>query len=232
VVWFSLRGRHDSLTVHAIAAVERTLLALPADSPAWEIAVAALAAPAEADTVAAREFCLESPYVEWGEAYADYARPCFAPGRPLLEAVAALCTCLHADFEYRPNATQIGTPLSQVLAHRHGVCQDFAHLALAALRSLGLAARYVSGYLETIPPPGVPLQVGADASHAWIGVYIPSHGWVDFDPTNGISAGVGHLTLGWGRDYGDVAPLNGVIFGGGRHTLKIGVTVRRVAEAG
>jgi transglutaminase-like putative cysteine protease len=138
---------------------------------------------------------------------------------------------IKAEFAYRPNATQIDTPIAEVLAERHGVCQDFAHLALSGLRGLGLAARYVSGYLETIPLAGAPILTGVDASHAWISVFLPGQGWFDFDPTNGSPIGEGHLTLAWGRDYGDVAPLKGVIYGGGMHQLDVGVTVTRMFEA-
>ncbi len=236
VAWFTLRKPHQDLVVGATSVLEREVKPMPADSPAWEEVVEHLTLPLvgeEAripDCVGAREFRLFSPYIPLESGAIDYARASFPPGRPLLEAVADLTARIHAEFSYRPAATQIDTPLSEVLAERHGVCQDFAHLALAGLRGLGLAARYVSGYLETTPPEGVARQVGADASHAWIGVYLPHLGWFDFDPTNGVPTADGHLTLAWGRDYGDVAPLKGVIYGGGTHSLTVGVTVSRIAN--
>ena len=230
VVWFMSRRPHRTLSVTAHSLIERDPAPAPETSPAWE-EVAARLHPPSGDAVAAREFCLESPMIAPHEEAAEYARASFPPGRPLLDAVADLAARIHADFEYRPNATQIDTPLDEVLRERHGVCQDFAHLAVAGLRGLGLAARYVSGYLETTPPAGMPRQVGADASHAWIGVWLPDLGWFDFDPTNGIAAGAGHLTLAWGRDYGDVTPLKGVIHGGDSHTLDVAVTVTRLDEA-
>jgi transglutaminase-like putative cysteine protease len=238
VGWFTLRHPHQDLAVTATSLIEREARALPENSPAWESVAAHLDMPIQAgetdiaDCVAAREFRLASPYVPPDAAAVDYARASFSAGRPLLEAVADLAARIQADFEYRPNATEIDTPLGEVLVERHGVCQDFAHLALAGLRGLGLAARYVSGYLETTPPEGQPRQVGADASHAWIGVYLPHGGWFDFDPTNGVPTSAGHLTLAWGRDYGDVAPLKGVIYGGGMHSLKVGVTVTRIGGDG
>ena len=132
---------------------------------------------------------------------------------------------IHREFRFDANATQVATPVAEVLENRHGVCQDFAHLMIACLRSLGLAARYVSGYLLTTPPAGQPRLVGADASHAWVSVHCPRHGWIDFDPTNDMRPGSGHITLAWGRDFGDVSPLRGIILGGGAHELDVRVTV-------
>lgn len=236
VAWFTLRKPHQDLAVSATSLIDRELLPMPTQSPAWETVVEHLSLPLvgeearNPDCVSAREFRLFSPFVPLESGAADYARASFPPGRPLLEAVADLTARIHAEFSYRPDATQIDTPLSEVMAERHGVCQDFAHLALAGLRGLGLAARYVSGYLETTPPEGMARQMGADASHAWIGVYVPHLGWFDFDPTNGVPIAEGHLTLAWGRDYGDVAPLKGVIYGGGSHSLEVGVTVTRIVD--
>jgi transglutaminase-like putative cysteine protease len=236
VVWFTLRHPHQDLMVTATSLIERTAAPRPEESPPWEAVAEQLgmairgAEERMPDCITAREFRLASPHVPAEEAVVEYARASFPPGRPLLDAVADLAARIQADFDYRPNATRIDTPVSEVLAGRHGVCQDFAHLALAGLRGLGLAARYVSGYLETTPPAGAGRQVGADASHAWIGVYLPQVGWFDFDPTNGVATGEGHLTLAWGRDYGDVAPLKGVIYGGGTHSLHVAVTVSRVGE--
>jgi transglutaminase-like putative cysteine protease len=229
VVWFMSRRPHTLLRVTAHAVVEREPAPMPEDSPPWEEVAARLITPA-GEAIAAREFSLESPMIEVLKGATEYASPSFPPGRPLLDAVADLTARIQAEFQYRPNATEIDTPLSEVLEKRHGVCQDFAHLALAGLRGLGLAARYVSGYLETLPPAGMPPQEGADATHAWIGIWLPDRGWFDFDPTNGVATGVGHLTLAWGRDFGDVTPLKGVIHGSGSHTLEVGVTVTRLED--
>ncbi len=240
VVWFNLRQPHQGLMVTACSLIERVAQPLPAGSPAWESVVESLNMPlygeveADAESVGVREYCLPSPHAPYEPAAIQYARISFPPGRPLLEAVADLTARIHTEFAYRPSATQIDTPISEVLAERHGVCQDFAHLAVSGLRGLGLAARYVSGYLETTPLPGAPVLTGVDASHAWISVYLPgseeNSGWFDFDPTNGTAIGEGHLTLAWGRDYGDVAPLKGVIYGGGMHQLDVGVTVTRMFD--
>jgi transglutaminase-like putative cysteine protease len=149
----------------------------------------------------------------------------FPPGAPLLVGVRALMNRLHDELTFDPTATTVSTPVMEVFAKRRGVCQDFAHLMLSCLRSIGLAARYVSGYLLTRPPPGRPRLVGADASHAWVSVYCPDQGWVDADPTNRVFPNLEHVTLGWGRDYDDVIPLRGVLLGGGAHALDIEVTV-------
>jgi transglutaminase-like putative cysteine protease len=132
---------------------------------------------------------------------------------------------IYGEFTYDKTASTVDTSVEQILAGRKGVCQDFSHFAISCLRSLGLAARYVSGYLETLPPPGKPKLVGTDASHAWISLYVPDCGWIDLDPTNNIFPGEAHITLAWGRDYSDVAPVKGVVMGGGRHTLSVVVDV-------
>jgi transglutaminase-like putative cysteine protease len=236
VVWFMLRQPHQSLSVTANSLIERSLQVFPETTPDWQQVVEQLRKPLlgesrlEPDCVSAREFCLASPLAPREREAVDFARASFPPGRPLLEAALDLTIRIQREFAYRPDATQIETPLAEVIAKRHGVCQDFAHLALSGLRGLGLAARYVSGYLETTPQPGTERLVGADASHAWFSVYVPGQGWFDFDPTNGSVIGDGHLTLAWGRDYGDVAPLKGVIYGGGMHSLEVGVTVTRMLE--
>lgn len=231
VAWFNLRQPHPRLEITAHADIERDPAPLPADSPAWEHVAAQLAAAADGDLTLVREFCLASAFVPLDAGALDYARQSFRPGRPIIEAMADLTRRIHAEFDYNPSATEIGTPIADVLRERHGVCQDFTHLCLSGLRGLGLAARYVSGWLETQPPPGAPPQVGADASHAWVALYVPELGWIDFDPTNGNSTGPGHLTLAWGRDFADVTPLKGVIYGGGNHTLEVGVNVQRLPRA-
>jgi len=159
---------------------------------------------------------------------ADYAQASFLPNRPLVDVVRDLMQRIFTDFVYDPTFTTIATPLSEVLAHRRGVCQDFAHLAIGCLRAYGIAARYISGYVETLPEPGKPRLIGADASHAWFAVYIPSAGWLEFDPTNNKMPHDQHITLAWGRDYADVTPLKGIAFGGGQHTLSVSVDVLRL----
>ena len=174
------------------------------------------------------QFTFNSHYVQRNGTLQDYAAPSFTPDRPLLDAVADLTERIHREFRYDAKATTLATPLADVLAQRHGVCQDFAHLAIGCLRSLGLGARYVSGYLQTDVPEGRERLIGADASHAWLSVFCPDVGWVDFDPTNNMIPSERHLTMAWGRDYDDVSPIKGVILGGGSHTMTIAVDVVRV----
>lgn len=239
---FSLYAAHDRLSVRARSRVG--VLAPdwpdPAASLPWEAARDHLRdalsghAPLQAEARDAGQYRFASPFVALGAeaaCYADYALQCFTPERPLLEASAALSARIHADFRFDPAATDVATPVAQVFAARRGVCQDFSQLMIACLRSLGLAARYVSGYLLTAPPPGQARLVGADASHAWVGVWCPGVGWVEFDPTNDMQPGDGHITLAWGRDYGDVCPLRGVILGGAGHAVEVAVTVMPVEAA-
>jgi transglutaminase-like putative cysteine protease len=179
---------------------------------------------------AASEFVFASPYVPRDEKFLAYARPCFTPGRPLYQAASELMERIHADFDYETQATDISTPALEALEMRKGVCQDFAHIMLGCLRSLGLAARYVSGYLLTVPPPGKTRLVGSDASHAWVSVYLPREdgepgAWADLDPTNNRTPGEDYVRLASGRDYSDVSPIRGVIHGGANHTLSVAVTV-------
>lgn len=176
-------------------------------------------------------FRQESPHVHIKHDFAHYAADCFATGRPVLAATHALMEKIHDEFTFDAEATQIGTPLMEVLATRRGVCQDYAHLMIACLRSLGLPARYISGYLLTHPPAGQPRLIGADASHAWVSVWCPRSGWIDFDPTNRVIPDNQHITLAWGRDFSDVSPLRGVIIGGGAHTLEVEVTVLPLDDA-
>jgi len=196
----------------------------PEASPAWED-VRQLGVFRQGQPDEAAEFRYRSPYVEPAAELADFARPAFTPGRPLLSAAIDLMQRIHDEFRFDTKATSITTPVTRVLAERGGVCQDFAHLQIACLRSLGLSARYVSGYLLTDPPPGQPRLVGADASHAWLSVWCPRHGWVDLDPTNAVLPDWRHITTAWGRDYGDVSPLRGVVLGSAAHELSVGVSV-------
>jgi transglutaminase-like putative cysteine protease len=222
-----VQQRHRALTVHARCVIEVMPFASPAPAAtmAWDQATELLAVERAPELLDACQFTFDSPYTVAGPAALAYARSSFAPGRPLLEAALDLTRRIHADFVYDGTATEVATPVDQVLRERRGVCQDFAHLELACLRQLGLPARYVSGYLRTYPPPGGTPLVGADASHAWLAIWCPGHGWLDLDPTNGLLPGDEHVTLAWGRDYGDVSPINGVILGGGEHEVAVAVDV-------
>jgi transglutaminase-like putative cysteine protease len=173
---------------------------------------------------------LDSPRIAAADVYRDYAAAAFSPGEGMFEALASLCSQIHADFEYKPGSTSVTTTLEKAFTKRRGVCQDFAHLGIACLRSIGLAARYVSGYLETDPPPGRPKLTGADGSHAWLSVFVPEAGWVDIDPTNDQLVGDRYITTAIGRDYGDVPPMNGVIYTTGK-TEKLDVAVDVTAVA-
>ncbi|GAA5180600.1 transglutaminase family protein [Niveibacterium umoris] len=225
----AITHQHSGLDVHARSWVEIAERPQTESSPAWQTVRDALAfraahPPLPAELEAAR-FQFESRHVRVKRELAEWAARAFAPDMPLLDGVQALNDRIHTEFAFDPEATHIATPVMEVLKLRRGVCQDFAHLMLSGLRSLGLAARYMSGYLLTTPPPGKERLIGADASHAWVAVWCPESGWVEFDPTNGVRAGSSHITLGWGRDFSDVTPLRGVIFGGGEHTPEIEVSV-------
>jgi transglutaminase-like putative cysteine protease len=204
----------------------------PEAGPSWEQARDSLVYVKGVHAGEAAQFAYASPHVSLGAALADFARPSFPAGRPLLAGALDLMHRVHAELQFDPAATTVTTPVERVLALKKGVCQDFAHLQIAALRSLGLAARYVSGYLLTDPPPGQRRLIGADASHAWLSVHCPDHGWVDLDPTNDVRPELRHVTLAWGRDYGDVSPLRGVILGGAAHTLHVGVSVVPLDSSG
>lgn len=160
----------------------------------------------------------------------EYASHSFLHGRPLFEAASDLMKRIHTDFAYTPDFTTVSTPLSVVMKERKGVCQDFAHLGIACIQSMGLPARYISGYLETLAPPGKEKLTGADASHAWFAVYIPDMGWVDFDPTNNQIPSNQHITIGWGRNYFDIIPLRGIILSNNSHELKVSVDVKRIEQ--
>ncbi len=179
------------------------------------------------DELDATRFRHESPHVKLKKAFTDYSAGCFPDGAPILACAERLSTKLHSDIEYVPGVTTIGTPATELLESRRGVCQDFAHLMIACLRSRGLPARYVSGYLRTHATVGAEQRevVGAGASHAWVSVWSPPYGWIEFDPTNGCFAGTDHVAVAWGRDFGDVSPLRGVIVGGGEHQLSVNVIV-------
>jgi transglutaminase-like putative cysteine protease len=202
----------------------------PAATPAWEAARDACASDVLTADSGAGEYLFDSTHVASSADLAAYAAASFLPGRPLLDAVLDLTSRIFHEFTFDPRATNIATPVAEVFRNRRGVCQDFAHLAITCLRSLGLPARYVSGYLETLPPPGKPRLIGADVSHAWFAVWCPGHGWIDSDPTNNLLPGKRHITLAWGRDFSDVSPLRGVVVGGGGHTLSVGIDVVPINE--
>lgn len=234
VLNFSVQDIHQTLEVTArscVTVAPRPPLA-DAPSPGWEEVVTLVRDLPELGAMEARQYVLESPFIRPNAALAAYAKRSFAAGRPLLEAVLDLNRRIFKEFTYDPHFSTLATPLSQVLEERRGVCQDFAHLAIGCLRSIGLPARYVSGYLETLPPPGQPRLVGADASHAWLAVFIPGLGWIDLDPTNDLLPDERHVTLAWGRDYADVAPLKGVMIGGGSHALEVSVDVMPLLPPG
>jgi len=198
----------------------------PALAPmSWEAVRDAIRRDPQQDDLVPASMCEPTPLVPLSEGARQYAGKSFARGRPWLEAVSELMQRIHADFEFEPGATTVSTSVDEVLYQRSGVCQDFAHLMLACLRGLGLPARYVSGYLLTDPPPGMPRLMGVDASHAWVAAYSPQHGWVEFDPTNNQLADMRYITLTWGADFADVVPLRGVIFGGGEQQMDVEVSV-------
>lgn len=223
--FFIMDGAHTSLTVRAESrvTVKPALLPEPGATLPWEMARDHDLLPLDAID------CIYGNGTSRPQACLDYAAPSFTPGRPLLEAVLDLSARINADFVFDAHATTVATPLDDVFRLRRGVCQDFARLGIACLRALQLPARYVSGYLETEPPPGSPRLAGADASHAWLAFYCPGIGWVDVDPTNNVLPSTRHITLGWGRDYGDVSPISGVILGGGDHSVMVSVDVVRTS---
>ncbi len=220
VAWLFHQEPHSRFEIATEACVELFAAEPPASSLPWEEVAAAARCPAG---WRASEFAYPSPFVPASAVARKFAQPSFPPGRPIHEAVLCLAHRIAAEFAYRPGATTLATPLARVLAQRAGVCQDFAHAMIAGLRGLGLPARYVSGYVRTRPPPGQERLRGADQSHAWVGVWLGGEEWLDLDPTNGVVAGHGHVTLGWGRDYGDVSPTRGVLLGGGAHRLTVAV---------
>jgi transglutaminase-like putative cysteine protease len=225
--YFSIEQSHRELNVAVRSQVEVVGGPAPNDRPryAWENAVKRIESlPRDGQYDPTVLMCRSSRLVD-GEAVRDYVAASFTPGRDLFDAVLELTGRIHADFQYDSSATSINTQPAEILRDRRGVCQDFARLEIACLRSLGISARYVSGYLITQPPPGKPRLVGADATHAWASVYFPDHGWIDFDPTNNQLANDEYIALAWGRDYADVSPIRGVFLGGGAHQMSVSVDV-------
>jgi transglutaminase-like putative cysteine protease len=224
---------HTELVIHSRAQVG--VLAPPdfdaARTAGWNDVAAQLRANLGSETFGAVLYSCPSRYIRPSREIYKFARPSFYDGRPLLDAVIDLTARIYREFTYQAGATDVATPVEEVLRMRRGVCQDFAHLEIACLRTLGLAARYVSGYLLTRPPEGQPKLIGADASHAWISVWAPETGWVDFDPTNNVTPKEEHIALAFGRDFQDVSPVTGVLLGGGDHDVEVAVDVNPVAAS-
>jgi transglutaminase-like putative cysteine protease len=228
VLYFSIDREHRQLEVRVISEINKGEDAAIREIPSVTVKeVLELLEQKEPMYNEERQFILETPMTRWNEAIREYALLSFKPELSLKEAAIDLMQRIYADFEFRPGFTTISTALSTVMQQRKGVCQDFAHLAIACVRSVGLPARYVSGYIETISPEGKENLVGTDASHAWFSVFIPSFGWLDLDPTNNLLPSIQHITIGWGRDYSDIAPLRGIIVSSGLHDLSVSVDVRR-----
>jgi len=228
-VYFSLQKAHEELTVTVNSLIEKHQDELEIslyDQLSWELVKGMLYEPKQ-EYFEARQFIQETAMTSSNQAIVDYTLKSFIKGRPFIEASENLMQRIFKDFKFQPGFTTITTPPSEVMNHKKGVCQDFAHLALACIRSLGLPARYVSGYIETIPPKGKEKLVGTDASHAWFSIFVPNIGWVDFDPTNNMTPSQKHITIGWGRDYRDIVPLKGVIFSSGSHKLSVEVDVKK-----
>ena len=230
VIYFSIEKEHWELTVNVTSEVEREIsgqmkMHVYRNVSLEDVKLELLSM--KADTVDIKQYAFETPMTAWNEEISKFALQSFLPGRGVFEATEDLMHRIYNEFEYKPGHTTISTPLSVVMKERKGVCQDFAHLAISCLRSIGLPARYVSGYIETLSPVGVEKLIGTDASHAWFSVFFPDMGWTDFDPTNNCIVSDQHITIGWGRDYADIAPLEGIILSSGSHELTVSVDVKR-----
>ena len=239
-LFFSLQVSHDELQVIADSMVQTYARSVSTNPLAWEHVRDAFRYRAGASYNSAWEFAFASPFVPRHEAFAEFAKPCFVPGKPLLQAAHDLMSRIHSAMTYDGESTDVDTPAVVALQQGKGVCQDFAHIMVACCRAMGLPARYVSGYMLTQPPPGQPRLIGCDASHAWASVYCPEADgastvgagqWFDFDPTNNRAPGEDYVTLATGRDFLDVSPLRGVLRGGAQHTLDVAVTVTPIASA-
>jgi transglutaminase-like putative cysteine protease len=230
--FFTIEEPHDILVVEARSQVimEQSGAGWPQESLPWEEVAGATPESDNPVALEAYQFKFESPRIRLRPDFAAYALQSFTGKRPLHEGLLDLTARINSDFRFDSKVTNVRTPVEEVFQKRRGVCQDFAHVQIACLRSIKLPARYVSGYLRTYPPPGHPRLVGADASHAWVSVYCPGSGWLDVDPTNNVVPSTGHVTLAWGRDFGDVSPLHGLILGGGFHTLKVAVDLEEIAS--
>jgi len=231
VCFLTIQEQHEELVIEARSLIEVTAAPelTPAQTMPWDGIFPRLERGTSAQTLATLQYAFDSPYTQATADLSAYARESFPPGRPVLESALDLTRRIHGEFRYVSGSTSVSTPVDEVFRLRRGVCQDFAHLELACLRALAVPARYVSGYLLTRPPAGREKLIGSDASHAWISVWCPEAGWVDLDPTNDTIAREEHITLAWGRDYGDISPVKGVIFGGGEHSVDVAVDVMPAA---
>jgi transglutaminase-like putative cysteine protease len=227
--FFSIEDPHTELEVIVESTVKTNLpsYATFSRSISWEESITRIQSSQSRADVLAVEYFLPSPFIPLNYKFSEYAISCFPPGKSILEGVHDFTIKVFSDFEFDPKATTIVTPLEEVFQKRKGVCQDFTHLAISALRGLKIPSRYVSGYIETHPPAGQEKMQGSDATHAWLSVYCPDQGWVDFDPTNGKFITDEYIVTAIGRDYSDVAPLKGILYGGGKHKLKVEVDVLR-----
>jgi transglutaminase-like putative cysteine protease len=231
--FFSIEQSHQEMEVRAESIVERHAPgSLRSRTHSWEEIASKTGRPRTPPDREAAQFAFDSRYAKSSQGVRDFAEPSFFGGRNLIEAVTDLTARIFEDFEYDPQATQISTPTNEVLELRRGVCQDFAHLQIACLRSMGLPARYVSGYLLTHAPPGKEKLIGSDASHAWVSAYVGDGEWLDFDPTNNLRPSEEHITIGWGRDYADISPIQGILIGGGQTLLSVSVDVRQIEGEG
>ena len=229
VFYFVVEQEHDKLTVTVNSVIEKTATVdhQPISKTSWE-AVRDMLQVSTGKYIQEKQFIAATDITVPTDAVRNYAAPSFTPGIPLFKAVYHLMQRIYCDFEFTPGFTTISTPLSTVMKEKKGVCQDFAHLGISCIHAMGLPARYVSGYIETLAPEGKEKLTGVDASHAWFSVFIPEMGWVDFDPTNNKIPDEQYITVGWGRDYFDIVPLKGVIMSSSSHELKVAVDVRRV----
>ncbi|WP_263384170.1 transglutaminase family protein [Granulicella arctica] len=226
--FFTVQELHKELIVQAESEVITDIAAAERESLPWEDSAVALAQDHTLEGLDAYQFQFESPRIRIRPEFAAYALQSFTPRRPMREALLDLTSRIHRDFRFDSKVTTVRTTTEEVFKKRRGVCQDFAHVQIACLRSINVAARYVSGYLRTYPPPGKARLIGADASHAWVSAYCKDLGWLDMDPTNNVAPSDGHVTLAWGRDYSDVSPLRGLILGGGSHTLNVEVDMEPI----
>jgi transglutaminase-like putative cysteine protease len=229
--FITLEGSHEALSITSNSTVEtrNSRSPEPQETPAWESVRDLCRGEQMGNALDAADFIFDSALIRGSSQFSNYSLRSFSKGQPILESVLDLTERIHGDFTFDPQATTLTTPLEDVFRTKRGVCQDFAQFEIACLRSLGLPARYISGYLETDPPPGQARLLGADASHAWLSFFIPGIGWIDIDPTNNCIPSTRHITLAWGRDYNDVSPVRGVIVGNGEHQLTVAVDVLPIA---
>ena len=229
-LFLTVEGPHSRFLTRSQFEIEITPPARipPSETPAWERVRDQARGMQQGAALAASEFLFDSPLIKSSEAFADYAWPSFTKSRPILEAALELTARIYEEFTFDSTATDVTTPIAKALKEKRGVCQDFAQVQIACFRSIGLPARYISGYINTSPPPGQPKLAGTDASHAWVSMYCPGLGWFDLDPTNNLIPTVEHITVAWGRDYSDISPVRGVTLGSGGHALKVTVDVQPI----